>query len=490
MLKQNRYSTIRNEPPNPSTHTLTGFYDFFTKPGTLFGVFASIILVLGPSLKANVANVLVGAPEALIFITLIVLFLVVVYRVMQSLFLAKRDYSSVDSGFGDILIFIFVLACFIGLAALLTQQNTLWSLIAFTILALVGLIYFFDLWNRRMSKDNKGIEYQIERRIQLVNTLVCLYCFAVLNGLIWQYYKSGPHPFSVMAWVGTVISALIFNILHSHQLTLLPKFLMKNDPDSPKELVNIFKEIYWRTAKKLEEDDILKLFSKDAGTDFRSIETVRASSSNVPTLVDCLAHHFPQVVTRIFGTQKAETLKQILTLLLTAGGGLGPLGYMHFYMLKQDRHYIGFIKTDTSHSCWLYELVAAFVTVFGLRKIFGIREVWRIYRRWKVFNAAQPGPCGKEVRLTYILIFPEFQGRGNGKTVVRFLINALLRDWTNDISASCITLFVRKKNEALRLFLSTGFTPVDMEEPFPNDPYADDDEVGPALFLQYLRPRI
>lgn len=487
MLKQNRYSTIRREPPNKSPHTLTGIYDVIISPGSLFAILAGIIALLGTSLVDKGPRFTDGEPEALIFFTLVALMLVVDYRIMQSLFLAKRDYSNIDSGLGDVAVFIAVAAVFIGTTTVLAFKTPLWALLWFAGLALAGFINFFRLWKVRLTRDEKSIEYRIERRIQCVNTLVCLYSALVMGALGWQYHELGPQPVSVMIGVGTVIVAFLFNIFHSHQLTLLPKFLLKNDPDDPSELASVFRGIYWRTAEGMSKHDILQLIPKEAQGTFRSIETVRAEARDVPALVDGLEQHFPYIFTRIFGTRDPQTLRRALTLLLTAGGGLGPMGYMHFYMLKQERRHVGFIKIEMARSCWLYGAVAALQTLFGLRKIFGARELWQIRLRWKDFSASQPGPQGKEVRLTYILILPAHQRKANGTAVVRMLINALLRDVTNDLQPSCITLFVRQSNPALRLFEAAGFTPADLSEPLPPDPYANDPAVGPASFLEFLR---
>jgi GNAT superfamily N-acetyltransferase len=122
-------------------------------------------------------------------------------------------------------------------------------------------------------------------------------------------------------------------------------------------------------------------------------------------------------------------------------------------------------------------------------RLFGLRKLPRIYRRQKELAAMQPGPAHKEIRLTYILIFPEHRSQGHGSSAVRLLINALLWETTNEIVTERITLFVRKANRAALLFRRAGFVPAPALPGVGDDPLATDPAVGPAE-LELARDRL
>jgi ribosomal protein S18 acetylase RimI-like enzyme len=319
-------------------------------------------------------------------------------------------------------------------------------------------------------------------RIQGVNTFVCLYALTALAYLSHEFLTDHGRTTTTVLVVFTVAAAFIFNMIHSQQLTLMPKFLFKNDVDSPAGLTERFRKVFWRTAAGLTDGAIVERIERDAAVGFMSIRSVRARSGDVDRIADCLLSEFRYVFAHIFGTEDASKLRQAVVYMMTSAAGLGPLGHMHFYMIEHEDEVVGFFKAETRRDCWIYRAAAAASSAYRIVRLFGLTRSSRIYERFKRFAAAQPPPTHREVRLTYLMIFPEHRARGAGSATLRMLINAL-REKTNDIDMKKLTLFVREKNPAARLFKSAGFVPA--KRPRSADPLAADEAVGPALCLEY-----
>jgi ribosomal protein S18 acetylase RimI-like enzyme len=490
VLKHNRYSTIRGEPAfKPSDgYSLNAFYDGLTRPFTILGTFAATLVLLYEELPVRFDRALRGDGEALIYLSVVALTLTTMLRVFQSLYFAKRDYSHLDTEFQDIVTFLLVVVLFWGILKMLNQGDPLLGLLFFTLLAVVGLANFYVLLRRRIPGGSDAYDYPSEWRIQLVNTLVCAYCALALLYTTLYVYGNGAQAAALTAVIiiSSACAALTFNMVHSHQLTMLPKFLFKNDPDSPEAFTDMFRSLFWRTAVGMDDADIQKYIARDV-LHFRALRTVRARKSDVETIANTLVCDFPHVFAYLFSTNDVSRIRSALVGLLSAGGGLAAFGYMSFYVLQHNGAPVGFIKMETPHGCGIYRLAASVSSLHGIIGLFGLRSLPGIYRRRRVLDALQPGPVHGEARLAYIVIYPGYRGQGYGSSTVRLLINALLRDATNDIVTERITLFVRETNPAARLFKSAGFKEAASPASGADDPLATDPSVGRAQFLECTR---
>lgn len=491
MLKPNQYSTIRGEPKHRPAdgYNLTAFYDAILKWPVLFSLIAGyLVLFQKDTLPNHIDGALKNNHNDILYLALLGFSIIGGIRVFQSLFLARRDYQHLESNIWDIFIFFCVLIFTSGCLFYFFQLKPQVILTIYIVLVLIGVVNFFSLWRFRIPKNDELYDYPIEMRIQLINILTFLLVefilfYAALNAN--QVSASNDLSYSWIAVITTYLP-LLFNIVHSHELTLIPKFFLKNDPDSPEQQVIIFKKIFWRTSDRLSDSHIKEIIHKDASESFKLLRTVRAKENDIDKIAMQILVNFDYIFEYIFATKDRSKIKNALVELLTVSYGLGSYGYMYFYVIKQEDKMIGFIKLDTSHNSAIYRFSEIFILPFKLAKVFGFYKLFGIYQRAKEVAYHQPKPEHGEVRITYFVILPEYQKLGYGSSSLNLLIGALIRNVTNDIVAKKLTLFVRESNrEAKKLFEKIGFKSKQITDLIKKDPFSDIEKIGSCISMEY-----
>ena len=90
---------------------------------------------------------------------------------------------------------------------------------------------------------------------------------------------------------------------------------------------------------------------------FSPLRTVRATPKDINQITELLVGEFGYVFEYIFSSSDQVLIRRVIRKLLKSGGGLGTFGYMRFYMLRHGEKDVGFIRVDTSHGFWIYELI-------------------------------------------------------------------------------------------------------------------------------------
>lgn len=494
MNDSSRYSTIRCEPVYKPADgcSLNAFYDAMTKPHALLILLAAYFTMGNETLPSHINKATINGDRAsILHLFLVVLSLLAGIRLLQSLYLAKRDYPHLEVQFSDILIFLFVLLFTTGAVLNRFSKNPLAVICIYAVCALAGTLNFFNLYRFRIPDDSQNYDYPIEQRIQAVNTFVFALLTVLLTLAASLVYRYGIAFTSVYWLVGATFPLIIFNIVHSSQLTLSPKFLLHNDPDSPKNVIRSFRELLGHICNQQSDDEILDVIYCDHPKEFKAIKTIRATAGDADIISDALLESFSYIFSYVLKTDNRDGMKNTLIKLVTMNGGFGMLGYMNFYfIIDQNRNQkVGLFKIDTSHKNWMYlllePLIQPFVVAISLRTI----DVIGIRRRTKSLKLTQPDPKSKELRLAYLVIFPEFRNNKYGETFLHLLKNAFLRNHTNDIISDRITLFVREKNKrAVHVFEKAGFGYKNYKT-FPTNTYyfTESPLMGKALFMTYER---
>lgn len=496
IIPENLYSTIRKQPAyKPADgYSMLAFYDGLLKP---HAVLLTIIGYLGLAAKnalESASKAAQGDIAAIVYLLILPLSILAWLRVIQSLQLARRDYPHLRSGVMDIIVFVFLLLFTTGVIsapfALKSQEllripeiTLLGTLLAiYAACSLAGAANFLYLYLR--IPDVEEYDCPVEQRIQFVNTAIFACLTAALGWAAYLLLLREDYSKQVLcALIGSTWLLLILNLFHSEQLSLLSKFLLHNKPDEPKNQLASFKKAFPRAAKGMKDEDILKaVFPGDAAA-FKSVKTVRASSSDAETIAGELVCEFGYIFAYLFNTQDQRRLQRAVALLVRISSGFGALGYMRYYFIVSEGRKVGLIKIDTHQSCGIRRLPEPLLLPIRLALALRTFRLIGILQRTSQLTAHQRLTRSKELRLSHLIIFQEFRKQGYGQATVTMLVSALLRSVTNEIEADRITLFVREKNTAaIRLFENTGFTrrPVDHTA---IDPLATVD-VGAAMLME------
>lgn len=486
MKDPTRYSTIRKEPAYKPADgfSMNSFYDLLIKPSTIVLLLVGYFTAINRDLQSYIDGAIQGDKQSFAHLSLLILSLVAGFRIIQSLYLAKRDYSHIESGLSDVVIFVAVVAFASGAAVKLLRSNMVIVLSIYSACAIVATVNFFRLFRSRIPDNSDNYDYPIERKIQAVNTIVfaCLTVLLILAAV--AAHEAAFQPFYWMMGAGCAL--IIFNTIHSQQLTMGPKFLLHNDEDSINNSLKIFREIFGHLVTIKSDEEITAAIFKHSDTGFQSIKTRRAQRSDVERIADSLLQAFPYIFRYILGINDKTTLKRTLQGMITAAGGFGALGYMNFYViLNKKGEEVGLFKMDTAHNNWPYQGVAAIKIPLIIIRNIRAREIVRIWERAKLALSTQSSPRKREIRLTYVIIFSKHRGQGYAQSFLRLLQNAC-RNYTNDIVGDCITLVVREHNTAARqLFEKSGFSYLEKDLSSNADPFVDAKTIGKALLMEY-----
>jgi ribosomal protein S18 acetylase RimI-like enzyme len=494
VIRPNQYSSIRVERKSQKRGSFyfSKFYDALQEPHAILAVFIGYVGFFKPEIFVQHLNGAASRNSAdTLYLVLLVLSFFVTMRVLQSVYLASRDYENLETYLWGVISFACV-GVFLGIftSYSIGKLTSLTLLMIYVALALIGALNFLYLWRFKIPKKSDFYDYPMEARIQAINTFVFVMVAACL--LYAARCVSRDGDVSGSGWMAVVVACvlIIFNMAHSHQLTMMSKFLFKNDIDAPDKKVEIFKEFFWRESYGVDDYGIKEnFFGMDFGV-FRPIRSVRADKGDVDKIADHLLDRFGYVFEYIFATQSGSRLRAAVVALLTAANGLGSHGYMHYYILMSEGRAVGFIKLDSFDGSVIYRSLGALILSFRLAMVLGVFSLYGIYRRSKEVACSQPGPEHGEIRITYFLIFPEYRDKNlqYGSYALNLLVGALIRSFTNDIAVEKLTLFVRSGNDkAVRLFERVGFK--FREAPHAPDPFEGREFkgalIGHSIMMEY-----
>ena len=455
-----RYSTIRKEPAyRPlDAYNLNAFYDKLIHPAAIVSVLVAFAVLLNQDLGQQLARAFRSDVAAWRHLALLALSVVAGMRLVQSLYLAKRDYAHLDSTFMDIFIFVALVLFTAGGALKLVQLDHLAAEGIYSVGALLGAANFWTLtW--RIPRTSDHFDYPVERRIQWINTIVFLLIGVMLAWATITGYSKGGNGVEIFWISGACIVLLIINMIHSSQLTMLPKFLLTNEPDSPSAVADAFRREFGHLSPLRSDAEIAAAVLGTSEPRFQTLRLIRTGAQDADALSRALLECFGYVYTHLFGRRDPAVLQRMLRGMILSCGGFGALGYMSFYWLVNDEgHRVGFVKLDTVARNWFYR---------GLDRLFlPLRIAWTlrtlnlraIGERARALLSDQPLPSDKELRITYLVVHSSHRRQGYGHAVLTLLRKACLRNFANDIVADRMTLFVRKNNvAALSCFRKAGF---------------------------------
>jgi ribosomal protein S18 acetylase RimI-like enzyme len=426
MKEANFYSGMKKSNEEKSLGT---WYSSILKPP--FIIIAGILIFIVVNYHKIGESIGKNDNDGLLFLLLCIISIVAGIRAYQSFYLAKIDYSTIKIRKRDNLTFAAVYS-FLTISLLAGLHDKIILLYAiYTIISTLATLNFWDLFLGRLEKQKNELDYICEKRIQLFNAIV----FSIITVLLlFIIIIKALNVYTICVYVllvSIICVLLLLNILHSHELTYMPKIILCNDNEDKNSC------------------------------DFKKLKISRMNKKDTDQIVNTILKEFKYVFEYIFDTSDEITLKRTLCLLLTSCFGFGFLGYMNFYSIQQSDNdtEIGLIKINTLHRCLIYKFFELLSLPIVIISQFGIKKLPQIYKRSKEIIDSQPKLQKRtEFELTYFVIYEEFRNDKYGTYAMKLLVNALFHSKTNNINCSQLTMLVREINTAsLLLVRNIGF---------------------------------
>ena len=455
----NYYSGIKR-PTISEDETLDFFYKRVLQPiFILLGVFLSILLTQNLSKIYYSIFEKGNTLDGLLFVSIIFISIFALIRAYQSIYLARIDYLTLKKKKFDHITFTAVVIVFSCIEFIVYNYDQITLIFAsYTLIACIATINFWTLYSWRLKNQEDEIDYVCEKKIQCLNFIVfCILTisFLLITVLRWFDYNET----SIYIGLSSVICILLLiNIIHSRELTFIPKIILCNDKDV---------------------DDCAGM---------QKLRICRMHKKNAGRIAITLIDEFKYVYEYIFETTDEKILKRIIYHLVKSCHGFGFLGYMHFYSIEQNNKKIGLMKIDTRFKSYIYQSLELLELPIIISTQFGVKKLPIIYKRAKEIISGQPQIQNKkEFELTYFVIYKNFRGRGYGTDAVRLLVNALFHsEKTNNIDCSRLLSLVREKNEAsIALFEKNIGCKRILSKTDKNDPLAKNEKIGNSIFFEY-----
>ncbi|RYE59727.1 MAG: N-acetyltransferase [Oxalobacteraceae bacterium] len=174
---------------------------------------------------------------------------------------------------------------------------------------------------------------------------------------------------------------------------------------------------------------------------------------------------------------------ELMSRLLHSSYGLGVLGYLRFYIIEVDGEEAGMVMPQFGVEPDLYSWLDHIMLIRFLRSHIGWNGVRQVLRNAKALRALQAKPGLKELRINYVAISDEHQGRGYASSVIRLLRLAYMQSSTNNCRVLMITAFVRANNTAsVKLFEKARFVRQDIDA----DPASDPTRGTESSLIRYV----
>ncbi|MDA0967220.1 MAG: GNAT family N-acetyltransferase [Rickettsiales bacterium] len=502
---QKDYFSLENKDKS-----MSDFYDLLYHPVAII----SLLIVVIPNTTDSLIKLLElcnNKEETLKIVSVGLLSTIVGFRLLQCVFLAKRDYSELEHR-KLIELFVFLILIFYtagGPFLVISKAHDVllkWSLYnveyIFTFMlslyllgSLIGSIHFYDLWkNQIKNTSNTLLDVDIAEQVQLFNfiSFICTFVFLTLAFII----QISPirNDFNTNLIIMVIISSIILicNIIHSHDLTFKPKFLIHNKNDSihyiKKYLISYIKNIPTYNNNNNLEKEVTKLLHNNIHHKGQ-IEVVRAKTQDIHKIANEIYYNFGHIYEYIFDldfheeSDKDKFFKVFKKILLFCNG-FGSHGLKNYYIiLNQKERPVGFFKIDCKNTNFVYQVIGSLYLFLYFIMLFGPLKTFGILKRLKEFKY-QDRKSKLEVCLNYLVIYREFQRQGYGTTFLSLLIKTSLNLTNNGNNIQKITAVVRSKNKyAKKLFQKNGFKKIrNNRYKEKNDKIAKKFSVGKSLF--------
>jgi len=462
--EDNFYSGIkkRNDSP-PTKKTLESEYDDVLKK-SIRGLLLSIVVAFFAAYSkiSNFINTGNNQNDRLLLLLFGVISVPILWRTYQSIKLAKIDYSTIEkSKFDEITFFAvqFILAVPF-LLSFFYDNNIMFMYAIYTSISFIATINFWELFLVRFEKQKERLDYICEKKIQRFNAITFSILTLLFIAIIVIKSLAVDAAWAYILLASCICVLLFLNILHSRDLTYLPKIILCNEKEE---------------QEKKEKDNSYVC---------KKLKIGRMNKKDADQIVNTIIKEFKYVFEYIFDTSDETTLKPAIRSLITSAFGFGFLGYMNFYSIKQSDSdtEVGLIKIDTLHKCLIYRFLEFITLPIVIISKFGIRKLLPIYKRSKEIIASQPKIQKKtEFELTYFVIYEEFRNKKYGTCAMNLLVNALFHSKTNNINCSKLILLVREKNKNAQYLFekNIGF------KEYQHGPSKIIEEQGKGVFFQY-----
>ncbi|PHR22567.1 MAG: hypothetical protein COA36_17675 [Desulfotalea sp.] len=316
---------------------------------------------------------------------LFVFWITVLVRVVQSLHLAALDYKDTQLKGVDLAV-LTLFYIFISTYWLISSHPSImfWLFLVLFVLSLSVSIYFSWMRFYRIQSETK-INIVFDNRIQTVNS-VTFALVAISNYFLMLYGYN--HIFIIFQ-----IVILIFNMIHSYQLTMWIKFDLifdkKNNP------------ISFEIVKK----------------------------SELMKITAYLSCYFGYIYQYTFDANKKKTRK-IIYHLLNSSSRFGEFGRTRFFWIKDNgtSDNIGMICLKSTYNTSLtYSAISALSFVFRILFRTGPFNFVRLFRTFKntrkTLAQLDLGDKESSVEIAYIVIDKKFRNKGYFRQVANVLRN-------------------------------------------------------------------
>lgn len=347
---------------------------------------------------------------------------------------------------------------------------------------------FYFLLAHRLPEKSEYYDFAIEKIIQFIN-IMCFFVMCVLFVCaaitIHQYDKVSV---LTIICVTLNIPVILFNIMHSHQLSNFSKFLFDNKATHPNQIMDHVRGLFPYEVEYKPVRMAIKAAHADYQSGYKPIIIERARHEDIDYILEYLFKEFGYMFEILLPNMDPQTRQEIVRKFMSSGFGLGRFGYLRFYRIVSAGDFVGFAKIDTSRELPLYVYIGNLTAcLFMIRKV-GVRATFQFLSRLRSVYREQSWPSGMEIRLTYIVIFEHFRGAGYGKAFLKLLADALIRSTTNGMSGTKITLIVRSNNDAaVSLFEKIGFSEVEVRNSLPPPPETALSELAQPIPMELRR---
>lgn len=474
MFEDDAFYALKPGQAPKSTSYLHGFYNQMTEPPailaliiTVCGVCSSIVV---PTIMTKYKN---GEQGASLFALLAALTVIIGARVVQSLYWAKMDYSRLEYGMRDIIIFSAVIFFTTGSTFIFFGNYINIIIYIYTFLCAIAVWNFHGLATVFIPADSVHYDLPIETRIQYINAIIFALIFLLFAGAAAMLLLgNGANEPWVCAILLPVAPLILFNMAHSHQLSAWPKLIINNKHLAPERIEERLEAIIGvDDAIFRKKRGVISSF-KQYREAYRPLLLRRANKRDIPLIRDIYIKNFSYVLERIL-PETGLTSREVLLVMLNSSWGLGVFGYLRFYIIEVDGTAVGFLMPEFHTEPRIYSLLdRASLAFFFLRRA-GPGGLLALLRDLKAVSAYQSRPGLKELCIRYLAISETHAKQGYASRVVRLLRQAYIESSTNGFRAQTIVAHVREGNLAsIKLFEKARFTRQPVDANLSDDPLA------------------
>ena len=457
-----RYSTIWNNSQR-SSHDRYGMqklYNMLIEPHTIIPLAIGSFYIMTPD---DLTNIVLEASqndsEAKVQLALIALTGCIGLRLVQSMILAKRDYSHLSHGFSDI-IFFFTALFFISGAPIKLMPSISFIFLFYGFLALFGVRNFRALYKKRIDIADPKVDFAMEVRIQKFNTLI-FFMTSISMFLCFYFYANIPDSSNIIILIIVIVFVLTaLNMAHSHELSMRPRYLFSNKSDDPDQILNYFEE---SLSHAISSEKLCSFLEDEYRENFREIRLRRALRDDVPYICENLVHEFGYAFRFIFGCFDDDKIKEIIQDFLNISDGFCRFGYQDFYLIQYKNNQdafetVGCVKLESRDNFVFYDRIGYVFAIFKIVRRFGFKKLISIRKQMKDIVFEQIPNSSRCIMLTYIWIDIKYRNSGFATIALNMISRAVLKHSTNGIFADRICLGVRERNiPAIQLFKTVGF---------------------------------